>query len=206
MHSAQMSSTDTLTAAAAAFTAIRPRLLRLARRIVGNTAEAEDVVQDTWLRWQNTDRTRVQDPPAFLTRITVRLALNVTRSARVRHETGFGPSAAEPVDTGADPAVRAERAEALDAALCLLVERLGRTERAAYVLRVAFDCPYSQIAEDLRISQVNTRQIVSRARKHLAGGRRTTVSPGEGRRFREAFAGAARSGDLSELRTALICS
>jgi RNA polymerase sigma-70 factor (ECF subfamily) len=185
------------------FVAIRPRLSLIAYRILGSAAEAEDVVQDAWLRWQNTDRSQVLNPAAFLSRTTARLALNVAQSARSRHEVSAGPWLAETIDTGADPVIRAERADALDQALHLLLEKLNPTERAAYVLRVAFDYPYSKIADNLQLSQVNTRQIVSRARKRLDAEGRGRVSTAEHRRFRGAFVAAARSGNLTGLESLL---
>jgi RNA polymerase sigma-70 factor (ECF subfamily) len=162
-------------------------------------AEAEDILQEVWLRWQKTDRTVVVDPPAFLARITTRLAINVAQSARARRETYVGPWLPEPVDTSADPAVGAERGEAVEFAVLLLLEKLSPTERAAYVLREAFDYPYGEIADILQISAVNTRQIVSRARKHLAAERREPVDTAEHRRFLEVFLAAARAGDVAAL-------
>ncbi|MGP4046157.1 sigma-70 family RNA polymerase sigma factor [Streptomyces sp. 2A115] len=198
-----MTSTKALEDAVSAFAGLRPRLFHIAHRILGSTAEAEDVVQDAWLRWQNTDRAQVLNPPAYLTRTTARLALNVAQSARSRHETA-GPLLAEPVDTRTDPVALAERAEALELALLLLLEKLDPTERAAYVLRVAFEYSYSEIADNLQLSQVNTRQLVSRAHKRLfAERRRKTVSTGEHRRFLEAFVAAAQSGNLTCLEDVL---
>lgn len=203
MHPAQIRSTKTLDDAVSAFVAVRPRLSCIAYRILGSATEAEDVVQDAWLRWQKTDRARVLNPAAFLSRTTARLALNVAQSARSRHEVGAGPWPVEAIDTGTDPVTGAERAEALDQALRLLLEKLNPTERAAYVLRVAFDYPYSEIADSLRLSQVNTRQIVSRARKRLGAEGREQVSTAEHRRFRGAFVAAARSGNLTGLEVLL---
>ncbi|MFD9293068.1 sigma-70 family RNA polymerase sigma factor [Streptomyces sp. NPDC060030] len=181
------------------FITLRPRLVHTARRLLGSATEAEDVVQDAWLRWQRTDRAQVLNPSAYLTTTTARLALNVARSARSRHETAT-PWEVEPTDRGNDPGTRAEQAEALEVAVRLLLEKLKPAERAAYVLRVAFDYPYAQIAEYLRISQGNTRQLVSRAQKHLsADRRRQTVTVVEHKRFLEAFVTAAQSGDLAEL-------
>jgi RNA polymerase sigma-70 factor (ECF subfamily) len=203
MHSAQTCATKTLEDAVSDFIAIRPRLSLIAYRILGSAAEAEDVVQEAWLRWQNTDRSQVLNPAAFLSRTTARLALNVVQSARSRHEVSAGPWLAETIDTGADPVTRAERADALDQALGLLLEKLNPTERAAYVLRVAFDYPYSKIADNLRLSQGNTRQIVSRARKRLDREGRGQVSTAEHRRFRGAFVDAAQSGNLTGLESLL---
>ena len=109
--------------------------------MLGSAAEAEDVVQDVWTRWQSTDRRVVRDPPAFLATTTTRLAINVLQSARARRETYVGPWLPEPVDTSADPHLGAERSEALELATVMLLEKLAPTERAAYVLRETFDYP-----------------------------------------------------------------
>lgn len=185
--------------AASAFLELRPRLFGIAYRMLGSVAEAEDILQEVWLRWQRTDRTVVIDPPAFLARTTTRLAINVAQSARARRETYVGPWLPEPVDTSVDPAVGAERGEALEFAFLLLLEKLNPTERAAYVLREAFDYPYGEIADILQLSAANTRQVVSRARKRLSAGRREPVDTAEHRRLLEAFLAAARAGDVAAL-------
>jgi RNA polymerase sigma-70 factor (ECF subfamily) len=167
--------------------------------MLGSAAEAEDIVQDVWLRWQATDRSVVLDPPAFLATTATRLAINVAQSARSRRETYVGPWLPEPVDTSIDPQLGAERGEALGLAVLLLLEKLSPAERAAYVLREAFDYPYRQIAEILQLEEANTRQLVTRARQHIADGRRTPVDIAEQRRLLEAFIAAAQKGDLSTL-------
>lgn len=204
MNSAQMSSTETLEDAVSVFIAFRPRLFGIARRVLGNAADAEDVVQDAWLRWQNTDRAQVLDPPAYLAQITIRLALNVVQSARSRHERSVGPWPVGLDDSGLDdlPA-RAERAEALDQALDLLMEKLNRKERAAYILRVAFDYPYRAIADNLQVSQINSRQIVSRARKRLLADGSRPVRTAEHQELVSAFVTAAQYGNLSGLESVL---
>ena len=191
-------STD-LDLAASVFDDQRPRLFGIAYRMLGSAAEAEDVVQDAWLRWQAYDRETVRDAAAFLTTVTTRLAINSAQSARSRHETYVGPWLPEPVDTSADPALGAERGEALEMAVLLLLEKLTPTERAAYVLREAFDYPYAQIAEILDTTGANVRQLVSRARKHVADERRAPVDPTEQRRLLAAFLLAAQTGDLGAL-------
>ncbi|MFI0897427.1 RNA polymerase sigma-70 factor [Streptomyces sp. NPDC020983] len=185
------------------FLAARPRLFGVAYRMLGSVAEAEDVVQEAWLRWQNADRSAVAEPAAFLTTVTTRLAINVAQSARVRREAYPGPWLPEPVDTGADPYLGAERAEALDLAVLFLLERLNPVERAAYVLREAFDYPYREIAAILGTGEANTRQLVSRARRHLAAERREGVGAAEHRRLLEAFLAAARTGDVAALEDLL---
>ncbi|WP_406104745.1 sigma-70 family RNA polymerase sigma factor [Micromonospora globbae] len=188
-----------LTEAAEVFTSLRPRLFGIAYRMLSSAAEAEDLVQEVWLRWQATDRTAVVNPAAFLATTTTRLAINALRSARVRRETYVGPWLPEPVDTGADPYLGAERDEALEFAALLLMERLTPHERAAYVLREAFDYPYARIADILRSTEPAVRQLVSRARRHMTEQRRTPVSPAAQRELLATFVAAARSGDLAEL-------
>ncbi|GAA1504228.1 RNA polymerase sigma-70 factor (ECF subfamily) [Agromyces terreus] len=185
--------------ALAAFQAVRGRLFGIAYRMLGSASEAEDIVQDAWLRWQGTDRSVVLDPPAFLATATTRLAINALQSARARRETYVGPWLPEPVDTSADPTLGAERAEALGYAVLVMLEKLTPTERAAYVLREAFAYPYEQICEIVQVSEPAARQLVSRARKHLAGESRREASPPEQRRLLTAFLAAAKSGDLVEL-------
>jgi RNA polymerase sigma-70 factor (ECF subfamily) len=155
------------------------------------------------LRWQVYDRATVSDPPAFLATIATRLAINVTQSARARRETYIGPWLPEPVDTSADPELGAERGEALELAVLFVLERLAPTERAAYVLREAFDYPYPQIADILRVREENARQLVSRARKHITTERRAPVGTDQQRRLLAAFLAAARSGDLPALEQML---
>ena len=181
------------------FETVRPRLFGIAYRMLGSAAEAEDIVQDAWLRWQGTDRSAVVDPPAFLATATTRLAITFAQSARSRRETYIGPWLPEPVDTSADPRLGAERAEALEFAVLLLLEKLSPTERAAYVLREAFDYSYDQIAHILRSTEANARQLVTRARKHISDGRRRAVSSIEQRRLLNAFVMASQEGDLPAL-------
>ena len=186
---------------AADFGGVRPRLFGIAYRMLGSAAEAEDIVQDVWVRWQRYDRALVENPPAFLATMTTRLSINVLQSARSRHETYIGPWLPEPVDTSADPQLGAERGEALQFAVLILLEKLTPTERAAYVLREAFDYSYRMIADVVQLSEPAVRQLVSRARKHLAAERRTPASAPEQRRLLSAFLVAAQSGDLSELES-----
>ncbi|MGC5038742.1 RNA polymerase sigma-70 factor [Streptomyces sp. DT190] len=192
-----------LEASADAFERLRPRLFGIAYRVLGSVSEAEDVVQDVWVRWQGTDRSEVRDPGAFLAKITTRLAINVAGSARVRREAYVGPWLPEPVDTSVDPQVGAERGEALELAVLLVLERLNPVERAAYVLREAFDYPYDEIADMLQLTQANTRQIVSRARRRLSAERREAVDAAQHRRLLEAFVAAARYGDVAALEEVL---
>jgi len=195
----QVADIDDLEQTAAAFAELRPRLFGIGYRMLGSVTEAEDLVQDVWLRWQKTDRRVVANAAAFLATTTTRLAINATKTARVRRETYVGPWLPEPVDTSADPYLGAERAEALEFAVLVLLERLSPNERAAYVLREAFDYPYEQIAEILQVSEAAVRQLVSRARKHVAAERKAPVAEAEQRELLAAFVTAARSGDLAAL-------
>ncbi|WP_420113472.1 RNA polymerase sigma-70 factor [Pseudactinotalea sp.] len=185
--------------AASEFENARARLFGIAYRMLGSVADAEDVVQETWIRWQGAHSGEIREPVAFLTTITTRLSINALTSARVRRETYIGPWLPEPVSTEADPALGAEKAEALQYAVLMLLERLSPAERAAYVLREAFDYPYARIAEILQGSPAAARQLVSRARKHVAGERRTSAGPSAQRRLLEAFLVAARAGDTAAL-------
>lgn len=189
--------------ATAEFLALRRRLLGIAHRILGSRAEAEDIVQDAWLRWQGCDRAAVDSPTAFLVTATTRLAINAANSARVRRAADVGESWPESVDTTYDPSVGAERREALERAILLLLERLGPMERAAYVLRHGFDYPHRQIAEVLGTTEANARQILVRAGRHLRAERRRAVDPAEHRRVTHAFALAARRGEVRSLEDVL---
>jgi len=193
---------DELEAAVATFAAVRPRLFGIAYRMLGTVADAEDIVQDTWLRWQAYDRSTVREPAAFLATTTTRLAMNAATSARAQRETYIGPWLPEPVDTADDPTLGAERGEALSFAVLVLLEKLSPAERAAYVLREAFDYPYSEIARIVETSEQAARQLVSRARKHLVAERANrAVAVGERTRLLTAFMAAATAGDLAALET-----
>jgi RNA polymerase sigma factor (sigma-70 family) len=185
------------------FLSVRPRLFSIAYRMLGSAAEAEDIVQDVWVRWQTADRGLVRDAAAFLATTTTRLAINVMQSARARRETYVGPWLPEPVDTSADPGSGAERREALELGVLVLLKKLSPTERAAYILREAFDYPYRDIANALRLEEANARQVVTRARHHVANGRRMPASSTEGRRLLDAFIAAVRHGDVAGLEAFL---
>jgi RNA polymerase sigma-70 factor (ECF subfamily) len=187
----------------ASFQAVHRRLFGIAYRVLGSAADADDVVQDTWLRWQGTDRSVVRDAPAFLAAATARLAINVTQSARARHETHVEMFPGERAGAEADPAHCAERAEALERAVVALLEKLPHSERAAYVLREAFDYPYRRISQVLGVSEPNARQLVTRARLHLAGEPRREATAAERERFLGAFVEAARTGELTRLEQLL---
>jgi RNA polymerase sigma factor (sigma-70 family) len=195
---------STSTAGLDEFLQVRPRLFRIACRIVGNPHEAEELVQEVWLRWQGTDRAAVADPGAFLATAVCRLAINVVQSARRRHELSVGPwLPEESAAGGADPESVAEQREAFDDVVRLLLERLSPAERATYVLREGFEYPYRQIAETLRIGAPNARQLVKRARDRLSSDRCHPVSPAAHRRLRHALASASRAGELAGLEQLL---
>ena len=187
----------------ASFRTVRPRLLRIAYRVLGGATEADDVVQDTWIRWQRADRSEVRDAAAFLVATTTRLAINVGQSARARRETSMPPRLVEPVDSGADPSLGAERREALELAVRVLVAKLSPTERAVYILREAFDYPYGQIAELLALSEANARQILTRARRRLATEQRSPGRPAEPRLV-HALVAAVQDGDVAAVERLLV--
>jgi RNA polymerase sigma factor (sigma-70 family) len=182
----------------AVFVEVSRRLFKIAYRILGSTADADDVVQDVWLRWQATDRSVVLNAPAYLATAATRLALNVVQSARSRRETYVGTWLVEPPDVKPTPQLEAERGEALEHAVSLLLETLSPRERAAYVLREGFDYRYRQIAGLLRLGEANTRQLVTRARKRVGDGPRVRVDSAERRRLLDAFI-AAQRGDCTAL-------
>jgi RNA polymerase sigma factor (sigma-70 family) len=186
-----------------AFLSVRPRLFGIAYRMLGSAVEAEDIVQDVWVRWQMADRSVVRDAAAFLTTTATRLAINVIQSARSRREAYVGPWLPEPVDTSADPRLEAERGQALAFGVQLLLEKLTPSERAAFILREAFDYPYRDIANVLRLEEANARQVVTRARQHVANGRRMPASSTAQRRLLDPFIAAAQHGDVTGLESLL---
>jgi RNA polymerase sigma-70 factor (ECF subfamily) len=188
-----------------AFLGVRARLLRIAYRMLKSTDEAEDIVQDVWIRWQATDRSAVRDAAAFLTTTTTRLALNAIHSARFRWETSVA-SPPESADTRTDPESAAERSEALWNAVRVLLEKLSPVERAAYVLREAFDYPYRKIANVLRVQEASARQLVARARQHVVDGQHSSVNFAEQRSFLAAFLAAVQKGALSKFESFLVGS
>lgn len=147
----------------------RARLLAIAYRILGSVADAEDVVQETWLRWE-ASATRPRSTRAFLATITTRLAVDVLRSARARRETYPGPWFPEPLvsDPYTDPERSAELADSVSMAALLLLERLSPLERAVFVLREVFGYPYAEVAATVERSEDACRQLCARARAHMA--------------------------------------
>jgi len=181
----------------------RPRLFGIAYRMLGSATDAEDVLQDAWLRWQSTDRSAIEQPAAFLATVVTRLCLSALDTARVRREVYVGPWLPEPIATDGDPVLSAEHAESLSLAVLLLLERLSPAERAAYVLHEAFDYPYRRVAEVLETTEENARQLGSRARAHLDRERGAAVSGSERERLLAAFIAAAQTGDLATLESVL---
>lgn len=190
---------DDIVLATAQFDAMRRRLFGIAYRMLGIVQDAEDILQDVWIRWQSTDRSDIREPDAFLTTITTRLCINLLQSARSRRETYIGPWLPEPVNTANDPTLGAEHAESVEYAVLILLEKLSPPERAAYVLREALDYPYEQIAHIVGSTPTACRQLVSRARKHLAAERRRSATTEEHRRLLAAFLSAAQRGDTADL-------
>jgi RNA polymerase sigma-70 factor (TIGR02957 family) len=190
---------DDITLALAVFDEHRRRIFGIAYRMLGTVADAEDIVQETWIRWQNADRVDIREPGAFLATVATRLSINATQSAHARRETYIGPWLPEPVNTDADPALGAERGEALQFAILLVLEKLTPTERAAYILREALDYPYERIADVIGATVASARQLVSRARKHLESARKAEVAATAQRRLLEAFLVAAQKGDVDSL-------
>jgi len=188
-----------------AFAACRPRLLGIAYGLLGELTEAEDVVQDAWLRWEDADRSAVRNAEAFLVTVTTRLALDRLRSARARREVYVGPWLPEPLVTDPEtPESKAIEAERLSLALLAALERLNPIERAVLVLRDVFDFEYAEIADVIEKTPSNVRQIAARARDHAGDvTRRREVSEEERQRLTVAFLGAAASGDMDAVRDLL---
>ena len=181
-------------------------LLGLAYRMLGSIAEAEDVVQDAWLRWHQAERETVRDPGAFLHRIVTRLCLDRLKSCRTTREEYIGPWLPEPVLTGGRP--EPERslvlAESLTLAFMVLLDALSPQERAVFLLREVFEYSHAEIASFLNSSEASCRQLFHRAKERLAtGGSRSGRSREEKRKLAERFVSAMRGGDRSELTQVL---
>ncbi|GGL87674.1 RNA polymerase sigma24 factor [Streptomyces fumigatiscleroticus] len=187
----------------------RPVLLGVAYRMLGRVADAEDVVQDAWLRWSGSDRSEVREPRAYLVRITTRLAIDRLRQIKTRGETYVGPWLPEPyvtdyADTVPDAAERAVLADSVSVAVLVVLESLSPLERAVFVLREAFGYPYADIAAMLDRGEAAVRQLAGRARKHVDERRpRYEVDPAQRRDLTERFLAAAAGGDLEGLMALL---
>ncbi|TCC11819.1 RNA polymerase sigma factor SigJ [Kribbella soli] len=181
----------------------RRRLEAIAYRLLGSASEAEDAVQETFLRWQATDIARIEVPEAWLTKVLTNLCLNQLASARARRETYVGQWLPEPLldgDPMLGPADTVEQRESVSYAVLTLMERLSPNERAVYVLREAFDYSHREIAEILEISESASQQSFRRAKQHLADGRaRTAVDEAVARRIVDEFLAAATSGQTDSI-------
>jgi RNA polymerase sigma-70 factor (ECF subfamily) len=185
--------------AAESFEPHRPRLIRVAYRMLGSMADAEDVVQDAFLRWHDTNRPEIATPEAYLTRVVTRLCLDVLKSARRRRETYVGPWLPEPVvevGPGLDDDVTLP--------LLLALERLSPLERAAFLLHDVFGMPFEDVAQSIGRDAAATRQLASRARQHVHEARpRFAVDRERGQEMAAAFLAASRSGDLDAFKSML---
>jgi RNA polymerase sigma-70 factor (ECF subfamily) len=193
----------------ATFEPLRRSLLGLAYRMLGSMAEAEDAVQEAYLRWHRADRARVDDPRAFLMATTTRICLDVLKSARVRRESYVGPWLPDPVtDTSAPaPDAQTELAEDLSVALLLALDRLSPLERAAFLLHDVFDYSFAQVADALERNEDACRQLASRARTRVRAARPEAAIPArtsstldpKHAELLSAFLAASRSGDVATL-------
>ncbi|MFD7469788.1 RNA polymerase sigma-70 factor [Streptomyces tendae] len=187
----------------------RPVLLGVAYRMLGRLADAEDVVQEAWLRWSGADRSVVREPRGYLVRVTTRLAVDRLRQVKSRGETYVGPWLPEPYvtdfgDAAPDTAERAVLADSVSLAVLVVLESLSPLERAVFVLREAFGYPYAEIAAMLERGEAAVRQLAGRARKHVDERRpRYDVDPAQRRDLTERFLAAAAEGDLAGLLATL---
>jgi RNA polymerase sigma-70 factor (ECF subfamily) len=205
--------TDAATEAAAhEFEEHRRLLTGVAYRMLGRVADAEDVVQDAWLRWAGADRSEVREPRAFLVRVVTRLAVDRLRQIKARNEAYVGPWLPEPYVTDfgtlpappADGARSAELADSVSFAVLVVLETLSPLERAVFVLREAFGFPHAEIAAMLDREEPAVRRMAGRARRHVEEGRpRYAAEPGERRELTERFLAAAAGGDLEGLLAVL---
>ena len=182
------------------FACHRSLLFTVAYEMLGSAADAEDVVQETWLRWDNVEHAEVRDPRAYLVRIVTRQALNRLRSLARRREEYIGEWLPEPLLTSPDVAADVELADSVSMAMLTVLETLGPAERAVFVLREVFDTPYEEIAEAVGKSPAAVRQIAHRARQHVAARHpRIPVSTTEQQKAVDRFLAAVRHGDLQGL-------
>jgi RNA polymerase sigma-70 factor (ECF subfamily) len=185
--------------AAASFDPLRPRLIRVAYRMLGSIADAEDVVQEAFLRWLDADRDTVREPEAFLRRVVTRLCLDHLKSARHRRETYVGPWLPEPIVESAEDEI-----DDITLPLMMALERLSPLERAAFLLHDVFGVSFEEIAETLSREPATCRQLASRARTHVRAARPRFHMPKErGLQIAAAFFAASRNGDMQALRSLL---
>jgi RNA polymerase sigma-70 factor (TIGR02957 family) len=186
------------------FVAHRDLLFTVAYEMLGSAADAEDVLQETWLRWSEVDPSEVRDERAYLVRSTTRLALNRMRSNARRRESYVGPWLPEPLLTSPDVAEDVELADSVSTAMLVVLETLAPTERAVFVLREVFDLGYDEIAAAVDKSPAAVRQIAHRARAHVSERRpRADVTPSQRDEVIARFLGATASGDLQSLMDVL---
>jgi RNA polymerase sigma-70 factor (TIGR02957 family) len=182
------------------FVAHRSLLFTVAYEMLGSAADAEDVLQESWLRWADADQSQVRDPRAYLVRVVTRQALNRLRTLSRSREEYVGEWLPEPLLTSPDVAEDVELAESVSIAMLTVLETLGPAERAVFVLREVFEMPYGEIAEAIGKSGASVRQIARRAREHVAARRpRVQVSRAEQQAVVERFLAALRTGQLQEL-------
>ncbi len=182
------------------FSELRPRLVRLAYRMLGSVADAEDIVQEAWLRWLATDRESIREPAAFLRTIVTRLCLNELKSARRRRETYVGPWLPEPIFDPEDD----DAADDLTLPLMLALERLSPLERAAFLLHDVFGMGFEDVALAIGREEAACRKLASRARAHIVDARpRFAVGKEQGLKLATAFFTASRTGDMAALRALL---
>lgn len=187
--------------ATAVFQTHRPRLLRLAYRMLGSSSEADDVVQEAWIRWQGVDWVQVREPGAFLARTVTRLCLDGMKSARARRETYVGDWLPEPMIEPEDQPLPLDE---LTLTLMLALERLSPLERAAFLLHDVFEVPLEDIAGTLERDATAVRQLAVRARRHIKEARpRYPIDREEGDRVARAFYAASSQGDVAGLRALL---
>jgi RNA polymerase sigma-70 factor (TIGR02957 family) len=182
------------------FVAHRSLLFTVAYEMLGSAADAEDVLQESWLRWADVDHSEVRDARAYLIRVVTRQALNRLRTVSRRREEYVGEWLPEPVLTSPDVAEDVELAESVSIAMLTVLETLGPTERAVFVLREVFEMPYGEIGEAIGRQEAAVRQIARRAREHVAARRpRVHVSPSEQQVVVERFLAALHTGSLQDL-------
>lgn len=185
--------------AARTFAPLRPRLIRIAYRMLGSVAEAEDIVQEAYLRWHRTDRTDVDDTKAFLSKTVTRLCLDHLKSARVKRETYIGPWVPEPM---IDPAE--DESDDITLTLMMALERLSPLERAAFLLHDVFGLGFDQVSQAIDRDAAATRQLASRARDHIRSAKpRFPVSAEQGAGIAKAFYEATRTGEVAPLQALL---
>ncbi len=184
------------------FESTRPLLFSIAYRMLGSAADAEDVVQETFVRWIEAPDAEVRAPRAYLATIVTRLAINQLQSARSKRETYVGPWLPEPLVTehAPDPSEPIELAESLSMAFLLMLERLSPTERAVLLLHDVFEFDYAEVARIIDKSEANCRQLLARAKKHIGEPRaRFEVDPAQADRLLDRFTEATRAGDIDGL-------